>query len=81
MTYEGFFQALTPYNYQKPKDTKFYLSQFQDKIDRIMHFTDLDGSHTITFQEFFYFVTLLQVPSRIMENSFKKMEDGYMTPK
>jgi hypothetical protein len=42
MTYEDFFNALTPYNYQKPKDNKKYFQKYKPQVEEIMQIADVD---------------------------------------
>jgi len=66
MTYSDLLRALTPYNYGEIKDNKEYIEKFKDKIGRLIKLADADGNGTISFTEFFFFITLLQLPLDII---------------
>lgn len=74
MSYQDFFNALTPYNFQKSRtnENKKYFKNHKEKIEKIMSFADADKDGTISFAEFYFFVLVLQTPSRMIKIDFKK---------
>ena len=62
MKYSDLLRAMTPYNYQEIKDPKEYMDKYQEKIAHILHLADADSNGTISFTEYFFFVTILQLP-------------------
>jgi len=70
---------MTPYNYCEIKPVKEYMEKHSDKIANILHFADADGDGTISFTEFFFFITLLQLPDEFMALNFTKYEGNKMT--
>lgn len=78
MSYEDFFKALTPYNYQKPKDNSDYFDKFQAQVNEIMKIADVDGDGQISFAEFYFFVLLCQTPEKCIIKDFNKA-GGKMT--
>lgn len=59
MSYSDFFKALTPYNYTEVKDTKKYFEKFNPDA---LKAADSNKDGVISFTEFFFFVTILQIP-------------------
>ena len=59
MKYEDLLRALTPFNYCDMKDQKDYMEKWSKKIEKILHYADADNDGTISFTEFFFFITLL----------------------
>lgn len=78
MTYEDFFSALTPYNFQKPKDNKKYFKQYKSQVEEIMHVADVDRDGFISFAEFYFFVVLCQTQEKMISKDFKNL-GGKMT--
>jgi len=77
MTYGDFFKALTPYNYGEIKsseDLEKYIEGFKTRVNKVLHYADADGDGIISFTEFFFFVTVLQLPETIIEKDFKKVD-------
>jgi len=74
MSYSDFFRALTPYNYSEIKDTKEYFKQF---TPHIMHIADVNKDGVISFPEFFFFITILQLPQKMMEAQFAQSDPVY----
>lgn len=72
MSQEEFFKALTPFNYNKPKDFQDYVEQHGDRIDTIFRVADTDGQGAISFTQFFFFVLMIQTSDRVIESEFKK---------
>ena len=79
MKYEDLLRALTPFNYCDMKDQKDYMEKWSKKIEGILHYADADNDGTISFTEFFFFITLLQMPERLIGYDFQNMPDGLMT--
>ena len=79
MKYEDLLRALTPYNYCDIKDPKDYMEKWHHKIEKILHYADADNDGTISFTEFFFFITLLQIPDKLIGLDFNNMPDGLMT--
>jgi hypothetical protein len=69
MSYLDFFRSLTPYNYTEIRDSKPYFEKFHPDILKVADSND-DG--VISFPEFFFFVTILQIPSSLLANEFLK---------
>mmetsp|Transcript_3401 Transcript_3401/g.5740 ORF Transcript_3401/g.5740 Transcript_3401/m.5740 type:complete len:157 (-) Transcript_3401:808-1278(-) len=83
MSYGDFFRALTPYNYQEimsAEDLSAYIAKFKARVDTLLHYADADGNGSISFTEFFFFVTVLQMPENIIRKEFEKFPGGKMTP-
>ena len=59
MSYIDFLRAMTPYNYGEIKDGKEYLEIHKDKLKEVFALADPDGDGSISFTEFFFFVTIL----------------------
>ena len=72
MSYQDFFRALTPYNYTELKDNKGYFDK--NKID-ILKVADVDSDGVISFPEFFFFITILQLPDSILAKEFIKFNN------
>lgn len=72
MSYSDFFLALTPYNFQKPKDNSDYFRKYSEKVNEIMRIADVDKDGSISFAEFYFFMLICQTPSRMIAADFKK---------
>jgi Ca2+-binding EF-hand superfamily protein len=59
MSYPDFFRALTPYNYTEIKDNKEYFEKYHPDILKV---ADSNNDGVISFPEFFFFITILQLP-------------------
>lgn len=73
MTYDDFYRANTPYNYTKLKSSEDYMEKFKPKL---MGIVDADGNGQISFTEFFFFLTLLQLPPDVLRETFSKYDDA-----
>ena len=62
MSYEDFVRLLTPYNYGEIKSGKEYINEHKERIGKVLHLADANDDGQISFTEFFFFVTVLQVP-------------------
>lgn len=69
MTYLDFFRALTPYNYTGFRDNKDYFEKYSPDILKV---ADANGDGVISFTEFFFFVTILQMPESLFEKEIEK---------
>ena len=78
MAYSDILRALTPYNYGEIKDTKEYMEKYSSKVGAILHLADADGDGTISFTEFFFFITILQLPDILIQKDFEKHEGKKM---
>ena len=78
MTYGDMLRALTPYNYGEIKETKEYMEKHSQRINKLLHLADADNNGTISFTEFFFFITILQLPDAIIEKDFKRFEGQKM---
>lgn len=78
MSYADFLHAMTPYNHCDLKNTsEEYLKKFTPKL---LSFADVDGSGEIDFSEFFFFLTMLQIPSGVLRKAFRKgSKPGFLT--
>lgn len=79
MTYGDFFRALTPYNYGEIKSNAQYLEKFKDRVGKVLHLADADADGVISFTEFFFFMTVLQLPPEIVHKDFHAHEGHKMT--
>ena len=75
MSYSDFFRALTPYNYTEMKSTKPYFDKYNPSILKI---ADVNGDGVISFPEFFFFITILQLPDSILQQEFAKFDPKSM---
>ena len=74
MSYIDFFRALTPYNYAEMKDNKSYFEKFNPDVLRV---ADSNNDGVISFPEFFFFITILQMPLGLLAKEFQKRDpDG-----
>ena len=70
MSYADFLNAMTPYDHDELNNTsEEYLKKYKPKLVDIV---DADGTGDISFAEFFFFLTMLQIPSGIIRKAFKK---------
>ena len=67
MSYQDFFKALTPYNYSAAQDSKAYFDKFSPDILRV---ADSNNDGVISFPEFFFFITILQLPPGLLAREF-----------
>lgn len=72
MSYADFFKALTPYNYTEMKDMSEYFEKNQIEALKL---ADVNGDGVIDFTEFFFFITIMQIPETIVEDVFRKHGD------
>lgn len=66
MSYQDFFHALTPYNYNKPKGKDAYFKKHSERVEELMRIADVDKDGQISFAEFYFFVLICQTPSRVI---------------
>ena len=71
MSYADFFRALTPYNYTEFKDNKAYFEKYQPEVLKV---ADANNDGSISFPEFFFFITILQLPIGIIAKEFAKSD-------
>ena len=69
MSYGDFFRALTPYNHSEIKDNKPYFEKYQPDVLKV---ADSNNDGVISFPEFFFFITILQLPLGIIQKEFAK---------
>lgn len=67
MSYQDFFRALTPYNYSEIRDNKSYFEKFQPDVLKV---ADSNNDGVISFPEFFFFITILQIPIGLLAKEF-----------
>lgn len=75
MSYEDFLHCMTPYNNGElltHEDIKEYLKE--NKMS-VLQYVDADGSGTISYTEFVFFLTLHQVPPARLRKMFKRAND------
>jgi hypothetical protein len=71
MSYPDFFRALTPYNYTEIKDNKEYFEKYHPDILKV---ADSNNDGVISFPEFFFFITILQLPLGLVAQEFIKAD-------
>jgi len=71
MSYADFFRALTPYNYTEIKDNKAYFEKFKPDVLKV---ADANGDGVISFPEFVFFITVLQLPIGLLAKEFSKAD-------
>jgi Ca2+-binding EF-hand superfamily protein len=76
MSYSDFFKALTPYNYTSVKDMDDY---FKENTISALKLADVNGDGVIDFTEFFFFITIMQIPENIVREVFEKNGDNKET--
>jgi hypothetical protein len=76
MSYADFFRALTPYNYTEIKDNKPYFEKYQPDILKV---ADSNNDGVISFPEFFFFITILQLPEGLIAKEFARAEGMSMS--
>jgi hypothetical protein len=72
MSYQDFYKALTPYNFQKPKDNKDYFKKYSGEVEKIMTLADPEKDGSISFAGFYFFCLICQTPSRMIAVDFKR---------
>jgi hypothetical protein len=81
MSYQDFFQAMTPYNYQAPKDNSEYFAKYKEQISSTMKVaSNTEEDELITFNEFYFFVLVCQLQEKVFIKEFNKFK-GKMTAK
>jgi hypothetical protein len=75
MSYADFFRALTPYNYTEIKDNKGYFEKFKPDVLTV---ADANGDGVISFPEFLFFITILQLPIGLLAKEFAKVDSKEM---
>lgn len=78
MSYADFLKAQTPYNYGQIKNTDDYCEKHGDRINKVLQFADSNNDGKISFTEFFFFVSVLQLPKKHVQEDFQKL-GGKMT--
>lgn len=71
MSYADFFRALTPYNYTEMKDNKAYFEKFKPDVLKV---ADANNDGVISFPEFLFFITILQLPIGLLAKEFAKCD-------
>jgi len=72
MSYDDFFNSLTPFNFhkqEKGENEKHYFEKFTPKVLKI---ADANNDGKIDFPEFIFFLTLLQLPESEIFQVFKR---------
>jgi Ca2+-binding EF-hand superfamily protein len=70
MSYNDFFRSITPYNYHPARSNpQEYFDKFKPEI---LELADINKDGFIDFPEFFFFVTILQLPEKDIRRAFKK---------
>eukprot|EP00347_Sterkiella_histriomuscorum_P016798 403351813 len=69
MSYSDFFRALTPYNHTELKDNKKYFEKYTPEVLKV---ADSNNDGVISFPEFFFFITILQMPLGLIAKEFQK---------
>jgi Ca2+-binding EF-hand superfamily protein len=69
MSFGEFLHALTPYQHGDLKNNS--AKYLETKIPRILQMADADASGNISFSEFLFFITLLQMPAKPLRKEFK----------
>jgi hypothetical protein len=72
MTHQDFFQALTPYNYQEPKDNKDYFEKNKDLVEDTLRIAISNEEGYISFNEFYFFVLMCQMQDKVYIKEFQK---------
>ena len=62
MSYSDFLKAITPYNYGPIKSGDEYLEKHGERIKKVLALADANSDGKISFTEFFFFVSVLQLP-------------------
>jgi len=78
MTYSDFYRAVTPFNHSHIMSNYSYLKKFKKNADTIMNYADADNNGVISFTEFFFFMTVIQLQDKNVQHLF---EDGKLTSK
>ena len=70
MSYADFLHCMTPYNNHEYKNTaEEYLKENKPSI---LEFADCDQSGTVDFSEFYFFMSIMQIPQGTLRKEFKK---------
>jgi hypothetical protein len=77
MSFAEFLHALTPYQHNELKNNSAKF--LESKKPAILTLVDADNSGTVSYAEFFFFITLLQMPSKPLRKEFKKHKNATMT--
>lgn len=46
------------------------MKKFKKNVDMIMHYADADNNGVISFTEFFFFMTIIQMPDKLLSPIF-----------
>lgn len=77
MSYKDFLHVMTPFCYTPAfEGGEEYL---KENTPEILKLCDADGDGVISFTEYFFFLTLLQIPPRKLRRVFKKFDGGKLT--
>ena len=71
MSYKDFFHSLTPYNFNVPSEGK--KDYFEENTPEIMSLVDVNNDKKIDFNEYIFFITILQLHEGEMKRTFKKI--------
>ena len=71
LSYGDFFKAVTPFSYAPIKDMEGYLESHKVEALRL---ADCNNDGLISFPEFLFFVTLLQIPDETLAAAFAANE-------
>jgi Ca2+-binding EF-hand superfamily protein len=71
MSYVDFLEAITPFNgvFYDQTGEEYLKHHHQNSVFKII---DADGSGTISFTEFAFYLTFTQMPDHIVKRRFKK---------
>jgi Ca2+-binding EF-hand superfamily protein len=72
MTYGDFYRAVTPYNHSHICSNEKYIETHKEKVSYIMNYSDADNDGTISFTEFFFFMTVVQMPHVVIHDWFEE---------
>lgn len=72
MSYADFLKAMTPYSYTEPFDEKDIEEYLKEHTPKILQTVDADKNGQISFSEFSFFLTLLQVQPGRLRRVFSK---------
>jgi Ca2+-binding EF-hand superfamily protein len=72
MSYKDFFHSLTPYSFHVPSEEK--KDYFEEHTPQIMTLVDVNNDKKIDFNEYIFFITILQLNEGEMIRTFEKVD-------